>query len=568
VNPPADLALNYYYYMLNNEVKGWNLQCTEASPGMNMGIFNCYLRVEPIEGCSLPYYTLGPNKLNFTITFLNGTQGQIVKTMQTDFDNIYITPTYHCGDGTCESGFGENGSNCCIDCPCRDDPGFGSGYYCDYDPQLSPNGTCLAKSNISLVIDSPSAPVHFQSCEVPNTVNVKAHIENQPSNMFVESAFAVLNDTTSNVWCQKEQLFPGANYTFNCSIRISPIFECTQGQKYDYKNNSMSFFISYMNGIGRREGQSLTASFPDVVTTQGIRTLYDIMQDARMKLLQKVDETMAIAQSLLKWMETCVKIAIALAITSMVAMVVIPLGAHLREGGATWTEALQATGIGVGAINSMWNYICKMISEWYNAQFQMKQMEMELIKMEWCTEFWQHQMDIGLCRGDEWNCFSSIVNCADLSKLGTYMNNAMTSVSKIGGYTAEIGTQLQKAGEAIYETWGEGRGILMVSKNGVGLKPLGDTVCEYKQPIYTVSRGQRLIQSCEYTEIEMHVPSSTSCRNYLVVLDGRRLDRRRYRANDLALSYGLHTVSLYCDINKNKAFDDRDRKVGGDITFE
>ncbi len=571
INPPTDLALNYYYYTLDSEVMGWGLQCTEASPGMNLGIFNCHLTIPPIDGCSLPYYTLGPNKLNFTTTFLNGTEGQIVKTLETDFDNIYITPIYHCRQYGCESELGESGSNCCIDCPCKDDPSFGPDYYCDYDPQLSPNGTCLAKSNITLVIDSPSAPVHIQSCEVPNIVNVKAHIENQPSGMFVESAFAILNDTTSSVWCQKEQLFPGANYSFNCSVRIAPIFECTQGQTYNYRNNSMSFFISYMNGIGRREGQSLTASFPEVVITQGIRTLYDIMQDAREKLLQKVDETMAIAEKLLEWMETCVKMAITLAIMSMVAMVAVPMMAKAGWLGETsWSDALTATSAGVMAINTIWGNICKMVSEWYNAQFQMKSMEMELIKMEWCTEFWQHQMDMGLCRGDEWNCFSSIINCADLGKLGTYMNNAMGSVTRIGSYTADTGRQFEKLGESWDQIWGTGRGTIMIYANRLGV-PNGGSVCEYSGPVYKTTRnGTVVVSKCTDTTIKILVPSSTSCKRYIAVLDGDRIiEPGEHKARILlGMAYGSHSVGLYCDREPYGFFNsDKDKKIGDDITF-
>ncbi|RLJ09869.1 MAG: hypothetical protein DRP15_02085, partial [Candidatus Aenigmatarchaeota archaeon] len=182
-NSPYHIKINRAVHYIDDKPSGWSVQCDDVL----FGVVNCYLTIPPIENCSLPYYEIGPNSIELQVTFPDGSKPTpITKTLKADFDNVQIIPTYHCGDGVCESDLLENASNCCIDCPCESDASFGEDYYCNYDPVLDPTGTCTSKENITLVIDSPTSPVTLSSCEIHNKVSVLAHVENQPYSMRVK----------------------------------------------------------------------------------------------------------------------------------------------------------------------------------------------------------------------------------------------------------------------------------------------------------------------------------------------------------------------------------------------
>ena len=186
-------------------------------------------------GCEPPAYVISNNTLRFVITFPDGEDTRSL-TLESGFPDITVVPVYHCGDEVCESNLGENASNCCYDCPCSEAPEYGDDYYCEYDEETF-EGSCQPKNAIRLVVDSPTAPVVFDSCEIDNEVNVKMHIKNAPSTFEFEHEYAVINNTNAEFfYCDPETTLFG-NTTYNCTLLVPSITECSRGKTYVFEPN-------------------------------------------------------------------------------------------------------------------------------------------------------------------------------------------------------------------------------------------------------------------------------------------------------------------------------------------
>ncbi|MCJ7816944.1 MAG: hypothetical protein MUP55_03755, partial [Candidatus Aenigmarchaeota archaeon] len=379
-NAPTDMSLDYSAYLQNGLVKGWNLHCEKSS----VNLFNCTLIIPPLEseGCSLPFKTVNGNSLNMTVSFPNGKSKQITKYLSAPFQDIYITPIYHCGDGTCESSLGENPSVCCYDCSCKDSPSFGENYYCDFDPQAFLGG-CLPKANIALVIDSPKSDVSLSSCELTNSVNIKAHISNQPRNARPEYFYASLNGTSADmIHCDQQSL--GQNYTFNCTLMIPKIYQCSQGQTYTFSPNSMSVLLSYENGKQKTETITLTASIPTITVRQGIRTLYDITQEGIRKMQSKLKDTMQTAREMLDAFKSCMETVKTIGYMTLIAAIAGGIWAGTSAQGITTQKITTGVGtavqIGQLGTNLMTAYgkMCEYLNTMYQMDLQIQQLEMRM----------------------------------------------------------------------------------------------------------------------------------------------------------------------------------------------
>ncbi len=556
LNAPSDLVLNYYYYLQNDEIKGWNLLCMESPPGSNMGIFECQLAVPPIDDCSLPYYTLGNNKLRFSVSFPNGLTQVLTKTLEAEFQDINIVPTYHCGDNICEYDLNESGSVCCIDCICGSDPDFGSEYYCDYDPQLNPNGTCLPKNNITLVIDKPMAVVHFTSCEKANTVNIKAHVENQPSGMIVENIFGIFNgETAEYISCTPEMgIITTPNYTgpvewnsYNCSLIVPAEQQCSQGQTYTYSNNSLSFFISYTNGLGKRETQILTQPYPDVTITQNIRTLYDIMQDAISRMKGKLQETITLMEDLIKMWEDCLDMLIALTIVMVIGTIVAGVIGAKTGGTEGFSETVKASSAASTAVITTLMGICEIMGKVIQLRINMKETEIDFIRMETCIEVYQHQMDTGMCDRNAEGCFNAIAGCIEFGEINSFINSAQSIGRDINSQVQRIGNAWRNVGETVeglsFGAQGEGAISFTCSPGGsycCGYVPRTTTGAGQNQyQLQTVSLTMASLKNCERPSIKIYskkdwLASSDVCKS----ASGRADDEAETAANQICIEAG------------------------------
>jgi hypothetical protein len=470
-NAPTDLVLDYQAYLQAGVEKGWNFQCQKS--GLNL--FNCTLVIPPLEaeGCSLPYKVIGQNSINMSISFPDGKSKQVTKTLSAPFSDIHIIPVYHCGDGTCESDIGENPSVCCYDCPCKASPSFGDDYYCSFDPATHLGG-CLPKQNITLIIDSPKAPVNFDTCELTNSLNIQAHIVNQPTNAMPTLNYATINGTSSqSVYCSTNQLGQsGANLTFNCTLSLPRIYKCTQGQTYTFDPNSFSTLISYQNGAQQTETQTLSASLPTITIHQGIRTLYDITQEGIDKLKSKLSDTMNTARDLFDAIKSCMETVKMLAYLTLMLTVAggiygwtsttpiatpTPIGQSgqlLMPGKLSNAVAGANLGNLIGNnLMTAYTKMCDYLQSLYQIDLKIQQIEMQMIQADMCMQMQQHLMDIGNCNGNEQGCFSQMVSCVSTyaqvdswaQSLSTMVTNAN---SKLTGMTTILGTTATTVGGA------------------------------------------------------------------------------------------------------------------------
>lgn len=460
-NVPYFTSINYVHYYLNGEMQNWGLDCTTPNPVT--GLTYCQLQIPPMEDCQLPFYTVGPNSLNFTVTFPDGLTESITREISTRFDDIKITPVYHCGQFGCETEYNESGKNCCLDCGCSD------GEYCDYDPTYNPNGQCRDRSGIRLVIDSPSAPVNLQSCEMSHTIKIMAHIENEPSGVALEGWYGTINgESTEKLVCSESssRLRSTINKSYECEIIIPSIYECTRGSVHKYGNNSLSFFISYTDGVGRRATQTLTAPVQQVTLTQSIRSLYDITQDAIGDMQHKVNKAMDIMKDLLNVMDFCIQMMFWSTITLVVATFVVGLGGfkktlHINDG-EKFSSKVKAMSQFSNFVMTAEGNLCEMISKQYEIQIKIIEAEMEMIQMQLCLDVIQHEIDSGRCENREQSCFSQTVSClrfGEVSKVISDMSSYMSS-------TTSDASEIFEAYEEFGDAWDD------ITSGGVGIAEL------------------------------------------------------------------------------------------------
>jgi hypothetical protein len=554
-NAPSDMSLDYSAYLQNGVLKGWNLNCNPYSVSM----LNCTLLIPALEGegCSLPYKTVGANSLNMTISFPNGKSKQITKHLSAPFQDILVIPVYHCGDGTCESSLGESPANCCYDCACKDSPSYGTGYYCDFDPE-SYLGGCLAKENISLVIDSPTTPVYFSSCELSNTVNIKAHIENQPKNAKPQHFYAELNGSAAEMLrCDKELDFEGSNYTFNCTLVVPKLSQCSEGQNYVYEPNSLSVLISYKNGNQKTEAQTLTSALPTITTRQGVRTLYDITQQGIAKMKASLQKTMDIAREMLDAFKSCMETVKMLAYMSMIAAVAGGIYSAATSKAATTSEKIQEGVNTATKINSFgtkimeaYQKMCQYLQTQYQMDLEVQKMETRMIEVEMCMEQSQHMLDVGQCDKNPASCFSTMQSCVDDG-----ISGIEKSAKNMAGIISESGTILGEMSDAINDAADELSGITGGVEANIIIR-WGRTGTEYSAGANNVNdicdKSGKSGTSCADTKIKFVTSSTiTGCSaSRLMVYSEKTMDKVGLNS---AVPYGnllregTNTLILFCD---------------------
>jgi hypothetical protein len=585
-NIPTESNMVYYAYLKGGETQNWQLTCEQPNPVT--GIFNCQLTIPPIEGCKLPYYTLGPNQLSIQIAFNDGSQNspffsQITKDLTASFGDIKIVPIYHCGDGRCESGFGEKAGNCCIDCPCKDSSSFGSEYYCDYDPTYSMNGTCLLKRSIELEILSPKRTVYFETCEISNKVSIEARIKNPPSGLIPENVYGRLNGTNAErIHCREKMT--GTNSTYNCTITVPRIYDCTQGKTYRYSNNSISFFVSYYDGLGRRATQTLEASLPDVETRQGIRTIYQIMQATRIKLEAEFEGIQDILDRAVDYAESCVDMY-KLVIFATLAMVVsgfifktptifekVPGWVPFIGGEGLVEKSSRASAIQTGVILGALflqavKLYCDAMQTLINVQLRLRNINMKEIMIQQCIEMHQHDLDSGRCRDRELSCYTQMQNCLNqISGIESEINQIQSDMDRLGDQVSSFNNQVIKTVREL--DYVGGHAVLNVRCDGPATDP--QSCCQHAGvgiPERKDLQGN-IIQErqCKPGRLEVVAGDVKNCVRPMIVLAGssRPLIRStRFTKTDIGTLGFEHenryTFEIYCDNNNNGIAEEKEK---------
>ncbi|MEM7815651.1 MAG: hypothetical protein QXN71_00855, partial [Candidatus Aenigmatarchaeota archaeon] len=167
-NPPTGMSVTSTVYKLGTNP----FIQTQCSGGQQTGyIFSCPVIVPAVPNCNEGTYRVGPNFINFSITYPDG-KSQKTKVLSVQFPDITIG-SFSCGNLLCEESLGETQSNCCYDCGCP------SGY-CNAD-QINPiKGSCETdptNANLNVVGLFPS---NFYTHRSGDSVSFLAQISNAP----------------------------------------------------------------------------------------------------------------------------------------------------------------------------------------------------------------------------------------------------------------------------------------------------------------------------------------------------------------------------------------------------
>jgi hypothetical protein len=232
----------------------------------------------------------------------------------------------------------------------------------------------------------------------------------------------------------------------NCTISIPIEPECTQGMTYPYLNNTFSIVVTYPDGKGQKALQTLTSPFADVSITQGIRSMYDIMDDASTQMEASLDRIMGIADDMVDALTSCMNMMI----YAMIISVALTIGMTLYGGiGGDYEPGEPRTfsnfdgdrakefgeiGADIGkTATSAIEAICETIKAKMEVAMDMEEVKMAQINMHTCLEIVQHQMDTGSCRGQESSCFNDMRGCIreGMSDIKSAMNHAGSTLKKL-----------------------------------------------------------------------------------------------------------------------------------------
>lgn len=460
-NPPSDLSLDFVFYLQNGVVENFPVSCEQINPGANTGLFNCQITLPALSECqqSPGDYTLGPNELNFTISFNDGNNGVVTRSMSSGFDSLVITPIYKPLDGLCESHLGENAGNSCVDCPCEDDVNFGDAYYCGIQGP-GDGGACKPKSDIRLVVDSPTQQVKFDSCERSHDLEIKAHIENTPPNLLGITFNGVVDGENAEfLSCRQGDFFPSENVSapIECTLRISSVPDCSKGDIIIYEPNSLSATIAFQDGLSSSAVVTVTDDLPPIKLTQSILSIFDITQDAFEDISREVERTKDIVQEMLDFLDTCLEVALMLAIVSIAAVVAGGIvGGYTGDGdgfsGSGWSRGVEAGAhIGQGLFE-MWIAYCNFVQNYLQVQLQMQQVQIQFRQSQLCMDLVQHELDLGdegNCYKQEQSCFNQLVSCLNFANINSAMGQVNQFMGQAHQSALQFGDGLQTFGDGL-----------------------------------------------------------------------------------------------------------------------
>jgi hypothetical protein len=252
-NPPTDLRVIGSEYRLNNT--HYPVICTEKE-----NVYTCPVMVPAMPDCEEGEYKVGPNIINFSISYSDGPNPK-TRSIETGFPDIIIG-SYICGAYGCEDWLGENQANCCYDCGCP------AGYYCDI--LIPSEGRCrydLTDNNFYIV--NPE-PIHFYTHNTAgDVIGLTALISNKPVSLSVVNESCGFECKYNNnpcvafgdISCNPIASEDPDIYNSSCQI-IFKIINYNPVNDYRLKP-SLHFSVRYNNGSGYIE-KTLTTQFNEI----------------------------------------------------------------------------------------------------------------------------------------------------------------------------------------------------------------------------------------------------------------------------------------------------------------
>lgn len=255
-NPPTSATVGSTKFRLGSGSE----QATSCSGGSQTGyIFSCLVAVPAVQNCNAGTYRVGPNFLNFSITYPNG-NSTASKSLSASFPDITIG-SYSCGNRVCESSLGENPSMCCFDCGCPNG-------YCDVQP-ASTNGSCR-QDPTTLQASAPS-PASFYTHSSGDSARFSAEIANSPVTLSVAqntcSIRCTRNDgqpcsSSCQISCSKTASSIMSVYNSSCLLSFTmPAYDSLKGYSL---SPAINFSVSYKNGSSQTEQKVLSTTVPAI----------------------------------------------------------------------------------------------------------------------------------------------------------------------------------------------------------------------------------------------------------------------------------------------------------------
>ncbi len=235
---PSDTDLTRSEYKLNETV--YSTQCEEILSN----VYRCPITIPPIPGCQEGEYAIGPNYLNFTISYTDGPNAKS-KDLVLQFPDITVG-SFTCGQDGCESELGENSNNCCYDCGCPNG-------YCDIASGAQPNtGTCrqdITVNNLQITAN----PTHFYTHNniSGDRVDIVLQITDAPLSMEITSSSCemdCLNNCSVSCGVSCSEISSSDPNIFNASCLLTFLIS-DYNKTIDYSLfPTMNISVIYTNG--------------------------------------------------------------------------------------------------------------------------------------------------------------------------------------------------------------------------------------------------------------------------------------------------------------------------------
>jgi hypothetical protein len=175
--------------------------CTESN-----GVYDCVVVVPAANPCTGTNYILGPNVLNFEVSYPNGT-GTRTKKLTVSFPDITVG-SWTCGQYGCEASLGEDDAKCCYDCPCT-----GPNEYCDFQPGDLSTTQCKPDLTSNDLQISNVDPLNFYTHTYGDSISFTAEIINKPDGLLTVTPNCSVNCVANS----------GLGCTASCSVSCSSI---------------------------------------------------------------------------------------------------------------------------------------------------------------------------------------------------------------------------------------------------------------------------------------------------------------------------------------------------------
>ena len=320
--------------------------------------------------------------------------------------------------------------------------------------------------------------------------------------------------------------------------------------------------------------QELSASLPNIVINQRVRTLYDIFDDASKEILKRTNNVKDIVHDLLDFLEDCIDISIVLAIVGISATIGGGIYAGFSQSSLQSVgQTFAGLGSATGSMMSGWTEFCRLVDTQYELAIKTEEIELELLEMETCLEVVQRQIDLGLCREQEQNCFNEVVECVDFGNINREINDIERITQETSDIARSLGDDLEDIGEGIEEAdfLGPDRGKFRI----IWDSSTSSNICQYEQryrsgySYYGYGGTVTQTQNCQPSELRFEFYDYERCDRQggepkaKLEATGQIFDDRSSAPASLVFpSPGPYTFTVFCDRNLNDQKDSGEQNLG------